>query len=111
MAEMPDAPEEPPAPRPERPETDDPEEGPNPFGPVPLLILLVLIAVGFFVAFRLKSVSNVQDCIMSGREELRPGRHDRRQVSAAPPSDGPGVVGRMGLEPMTYGLKVRSSTD
>ena len=55
---------------PEAPESEEPPA--NPFGLVPVLILLVLVAVGFFVAFRLRDVSTLQDCVMSGRKNCAP---------------------------------------
>jgi hypothetical protein len=55
---------------PEAPESEDPPA--NPFGLVPVLILLVVVAVGFFVAFRLRDVSTLQDCVMSGRKNCAP---------------------------------------
>jgi hypothetical protein len=72
---MPDKPQpNDPAPPPDG--ADDPpesEEPPaNPFGLVPVLIILALIAVGFFVAFRLHEVSTLQDCVMSGRKNCAP---------------------------------------
>jgi hypothetical protein len=71
-------PEAPPPEKPESPEPDaedapESEEPPaNPFGLVPVLILLVVVAVGFFVAFRLRSDSQLQDCVMSGRKNCAP---------------------------------------
>ena len=55
---------------PEAPESEEPPA--NPFGLVPVLILLVVVAVGFFVAFRLRDVSTLQDCVMSGRKNCAP---------------------------------------
>jgi hypothetical protein len=52
------------------PESEEPPA--NPFGLVPVLILLVLVAAGFFVAFRLRDVSTLQDCVMSGRKNCAP---------------------------------------
>jgi len=39
---------------------------------VPVIILLVLVAAGLFVALRLKDVSTLQDCVMSGRKNCAP---------------------------------------
>lgn len=55
---------------PEPPESEEPPA--SPFGLVPVLILLVVVAVGFFVAFRLRDVSTLQDCVMSGRKNCAP---------------------------------------
>jgi hypothetical protein len=54
----------------EAPESEEPPA--NPFGLVPVIILLVVVAVGFFVAFRLRDVSTLQDCVMSGRKNCAP---------------------------------------
>jgi hypothetical protein len=72
---MPDPPQQnDPAPPPgdadDAPESEEPPA--NPFGLVPVLILLVLVATGFFVAFRLRDVSTLQDCVMSGRKNCAP---------------------------------------
>ena len=60
--------------RPEPPEAppESEEDPPSPFGVVPVIILLVLVAAGLFVAFRLKDVSTLQDCVMSGRKNCAP---------------------------------------
>jgi hypothetical protein len=50
---------------------EDPE-GPHPFGMFPVIVLLVLILVGLIVAFKLRDVSNLQDCVMSGRKNCAP---------------------------------------
>ena len=55
---------------PEAPESEEPPA--NPFGLLPVLILLVVVAVGFFLAFRLRDVSTLQDCVMSGRKNCAP---------------------------------------
>jgi hypothetical protein len=55
---------------PEPPESEEPPA--SPFGLVPVLILLVVVAVGFFLAFRLRDVSTLQDCVMSGRKNCAP---------------------------------------
>ncbi len=44
----------------------------NPFGLVPLLILVVLVVGGLFVVFELRDISNTQDCVMSGRKNCAP---------------------------------------
>jgi hypothetical protein len=50
----------------------DEEDRPSPFGWFPLLILIVLIVGGLFVMFELRDVSNVQDCVQSGRKNCAP---------------------------------------
>ncbi len=50
---------------------EDPE-GPHPFGMFPVVVLLVLILVGLIVAFKLRDVSTLQDCVMSGRKNCAP---------------------------------------
>ena len=49
-----------------------PARGPNPFGLVPLIILLVLVVGGLFVVFELRDISRMQDCIWSGRKNCAP---------------------------------------
>ena len=48
--------------------------GPSPFGGFRIVILVILVVGGLLVMFELRDVSNVQDCVQSGREELRADR-------------------------------------
>jgi hypothetical protein len=55
------------------PQDQQPEEDrPSPFGWFPLIILIVLIVGGLFVMFELRDVSNIQDCVQSGRKNCAP---------------------------------------
>ena len=77
---MPDAPTTPrsePEPRPGTSEPghnapDDDDDRPSPFGWFPILILIVLVVGGLFVMFELRDVSNLQDCVQSGRKNCAP---------------------------------------
>jgi hypothetical protein len=77
---MPDAPTTPrsePEPRPGASEPghnadDDDDDRPSPFGWFPILILIVLVVGGLFVMFELRDVSNLQDCVQSGRKNCAP---------------------------------------
>ncbi len=51
---------------------DDEDERENPFGLFPVIVLLVLVVGGLFVAFTLHDVSNIQDCVSSGRKNCAP---------------------------------------
>jgi hypothetical protein len=51
---------------------DDDDERASPFGWFPLVILIVLIVGGLFVMFELRDVSNIQDCVQSGRRNCAP---------------------------------------
>ncbi|MGO9356044.1 MAG: hypothetical protein ACLP1D_00005 [Xanthobacteraceae bacterium] len=52
---------------------NDKKQGGNPRGPlVGLLITVVLIAVGWWLARELGSASRMQDCLMSGRTNCNP---------------------------------------
>ena len=56
-------------------EPSAPEEGyrgEHPFSPVGLVVLLVLVGGGIFLVLRLRDVSNVQDCVWSGRRNCAP---------------------------------------
>jgi hypothetical protein len=44
----------------------------NPFGIFPIIVLVVLIVGGLMVAFRMRDVSNIQDCVSSGRKNCAP---------------------------------------
>jgi hypothetical protein len=56
----------------------DPEQGDNRSGAVAgLLIAIVLLAVGIWLAHDLTAASKLQDCVMSGRtncNEIEPAR-------------------------------------
>jgi hypothetical protein len=64
----------------DEPEGDGPDEEPrgngdereNPFGVFPLVVLLVLIVGGLFIIFALRDMSNIQDCVWSGRKNCSP---------------------------------------
>jgi hypothetical protein len=64
-----DAPNPPPAPS---PEGDGEPDGPHPFGLFPIIVLIVVIAGGLFLVFELRDISNVQDCVWSGRKNCVP---------------------------------------
>jgi hypothetical protein len=49
-----------------------PRRGQNPFGIVPVLILLVLIGGGLFVIFQMRDMASIQDCVASGRRNCAP---------------------------------------
>ena len=51
---------------------DDDDDRPSPFGWFPIVILVVLVVGGLFVMFELRDVSNVQDCVQSGRKNCAP---------------------------------------
>jgi hypothetical protein len=51
---------------------DDDDDRASPFGWFPLVILIVLIVGGLFVMFELRDVSNIQDCVQSGRKNCAP---------------------------------------
>jgi hypothetical protein len=52
---------------------NDRKQGGNPRGPlVGLLITVVLVAVGWWLARELGSASRMQDCLMSGRTNCNP---------------------------------------
>lgn len=57
-----------------KPEPDpDPEpDGNRPGAVVGLVIAAVLLAVGLWLARELKSASQIQDCVMSGRSNCQP---------------------------------------
>ncbi len=51
---------------------DDDEDRASPFGWFPIVVLIVLVVGGLFVMFELRDVSNVQDCVQSGRKNCAP---------------------------------------
>jgi hypothetical protein len=51
---------------------EDDEGGANPFGVIPILVLVVLVVGGLFLIFRLRDVGNIQDCVSSGRKNCVP---------------------------------------
>jgi len=52
---------------------NDQGQGPNSRGPlIGLLITVVLLAVGWWVARELTQASKMQDCLMSGRTNCNP---------------------------------------
>jgi len=51
---------------------DDEPVAENPFGLFPVIVLVVLIVGGLLVAFRLRDVSRIQDCVWSGRKNCAP---------------------------------------
>jgi hypothetical protein len=53
-----------------RPSADD--ERANPFNPLALIVLLVLVVGGLWLVFRLKDMAAVQDCVWSGRRNCGP---------------------------------------
>jgi hypothetical protein len=53
-------------------DVDDEDDRPSPFGWFPILILIVLVVGGLFVMFELRDVSNIQDCVQSGRKNCAP---------------------------------------
>jgi hypothetical protein len=55
---------------PEPPEDDEVRD--NPFGLLPVIVLVVLVAGGLLIAFRLRDASSVQDCVSSGRKNCAP---------------------------------------
>jgi len=61
-----------PGPDPQSKDPDDEEDRPSPFGWFPIVILIVLIVGGLFVMFELRDVSNIQDCVQSGRKNCAP---------------------------------------
>jgi hypothetical protein len=63
---------EPPAPAPEPSDEDRDEDAAHPFGLFPIIMLIVLVAAGLFVMFELRDVSNIQDCVQSGRRNCAP---------------------------------------
>lgn len=65
---MPETPPKQTEPEPE-PDLDD---GPSPFGWFPIVVLIVLVVGGLFVMFKLRDVSNLQDCVQSGRKNCAP---------------------------------------
>jgi hypothetical protein len=58
-------------PSPPRDRDDDPVAE-NPFGLFPAIVLVVLIVGGLLLAFRLRDVSSIQDCVWSGRKNCAP---------------------------------------
>jgi hypothetical protein len=50
----------------------DLDDRPSPFGWFPIVVLIVLIVGGLFVMFELRDVSNLQDCVQSGRKNCAP---------------------------------------
>jgi hypothetical protein len=54
------------------PPDDDDDDRASPFGWFPLVILIVLIVGGLLVMFELRDVSNIQDCVQSGRKNCAP---------------------------------------
>jgi hypothetical protein len=63
---------EPPAAAPEPADEDRDEGAAHPFGLFPIIMLIVLVAAGLFVMFELRDVSNIQDCVQSGRRNCAP---------------------------------------
>jgi hypothetical protein len=57
---------------PDEPGRDDGDERDDPFGVFPLIVLLVLVVGGLFLIFTLRDMSNVQDCVWSGRKNCAP---------------------------------------
>jgi hypothetical protein len=54
-------------------EPDEPSNGGASRGPiVALLVVVVLVLGGLWLSHRLRSVSNLQDCVMSGRTNCAP---------------------------------------
>jgi hypothetical protein len=53
-------------------DADADNDRPSPFGWFPILILIVLVVGGLFVMFELRDVSNIQDCVQSGRKNCAP---------------------------------------
>jgi hypothetical protein len=51
---------------------DDDEDRPSPFGWFPIVVLIVLVIGGLLVMFELRDISNVQDCVQSGRKNCAP---------------------------------------
>lgn len=51
---------------------DDDETTENPFGLVPVLVILILIVGGLFLAFRLRDSARIQDCVWAGRKNCAP---------------------------------------
>ena len=44
----------------------------NPFGVVPLFVLVLLVVGGLLLIFKLRDVGNIQDCVSSGRRNCVP---------------------------------------
>lgn len=52
---------------------NDQKQGSNPRGPlIGLLITVVLLAIGWWLARELTQASKMQDCLMSGRSNCNP---------------------------------------
>ncbi|HXX67232.1 MAG TPA: hypothetical protein VEK07_08625 [Polyangiaceae bacterium] len=51
-------------------EEDEPPD--NPFGLLPVIVLVILIVGGLFLAFRLRDSAQMQDCVWSGRKNCAP---------------------------------------
>jgi hypothetical protein len=62
-------PEKPLAP-PDPPDDDEPAD--NPFGLLPVLVIVILIVGGLYVAFRLRDSARIQDCVWAGRKNCAP---------------------------------------
>ena len=63
--------EPPDPPAPSRRESDE-YRGANPFGLVPLIILVVLVGGGLLLIFKMREMANIQDCAWSGRKNCTP---------------------------------------
>ena len=48
------------------------DEGASPFGWFPVVMLILLVAGGLYILFGLRDVSNLQDCVQSGRKNCAP---------------------------------------
>jgi hypothetical protein len=53
-------------------EDEDEDNRASPFGWFPIVILIVLVVGGLFVMFELRGISNIQDCVQSGRKNCAP---------------------------------------
>jgi hypothetical protein len=66
-------PETPPHRREPEPDPEsDLDDRPSPFGWFPIVVLIVLVVGGLLVMFKLRDVSNLQDCVQSGRKNCAP---------------------------------------
>jgi hypothetical protein len=53
-------------------EESEDEPADNPFGLFPVVVLIILIVGGLFLAFRLRDSARTQDCVWSGRKNCAP---------------------------------------